>query len=217
MNDDLVDLDVLYAESRRRLGEVITAAGPGAGDRPVAACPGWTVRDVIAHLVGVIEDANAGRISGIPEVAQTAEQVARHRDDPVEDLLARWAELAPPFEAVIAQLQIAPAYFDVLSHEHDVRAALGAPGDREDRGVVFAGQRLCDVGDARVRIDVGEPGEPPPDGATYVLRASPFDVLRFRLGRRTADQVRAMRWSADPTPILPQLFVFGPAAVAVEE
>src|SRR5690348_14776900 len=47
-----VDCGALYEQARR---EVITLlAGRPAGDLlvPVAATPGWSVRDVVAHLVG---------------------------------------------------------------------------------------------------------------------------------------------------------------------
>ena len=48
------------------------------------------------------------------------------------------------------------------------------------------------------------------------LTTTPFEVVRFRLGRRTNPQVRSLGWSQDPTPILDQLFVFGPATETVE-
>ena len=128
--------------------------------------------------------------------------------------------MAPLFERVLTARRIVPAFLDALSHEHDVRAALGRPGGRDEHGVAFVARRLAEVDGVPVRIELADPSAPSParvlDG-TYVLRATPFEVLRFRLGRRSAEQVRATRWSADPAPILSALFVFGPAASALEE
>ncbi len=78
-----------YRSSRLRTEALLRDIDEAAWETPVPACPGWRVRDVLAHLVGVIEDAVAGRISGPPSPEQTAVEVDRHRaDDPVE-LLAQ--------------------------------------------------------------------------------------------------------------------------------
>jgi hypothetical protein len=44
-----------------------------------------------------------------------------------------------------------------------------------------------------------------------------FEALRWRTGRRSHDQILAMDWSADPTPILGELCLFGPAAADLIE
>lgn len=214
------DIGALYRSSRRRLSDMVIAAGAAGWQRPVPACPGWTVADVVGHLVGVIEDAAAGRIDGPPGPAQTALHVARHHGESVDDLVVRWARLAPPFEGAVSARSIVPAFLDVLSHEHDVRGALGVVGRREDTAVSFAAARLAVLDGVPVRIEVvAVPAAAPArhDGETWVLRTTAFEVLRFRLGRRTRDQVRALCWSADPDPVMDQLFVFGPAAAPFQD
>lgn len=190
---------------------------PGADvTTPVAACPGWTVRDVVAHLVGVIEDAVAGRFDGLPNEELTAAAVARHRSASIEALVAAWGDSAPVFEAVLTERQIWPAMLDVVSHEHDVRAALARPGARDDEAVRLGARRLATTAVLPVTIVVdedspGRGGEPGGPVERLTVRAAAFEVLRFRLGRRSVEQVRALSWSGDPTPILPELFIFGPA------
>ena len=50
-----------------------------------------------------------------------------------------------------------------------------------------------------------------PDPAVARLATTPFELLRIRLGRRSEAQVLALDWTGDPRPVLPGLFVFGPA------
>ncbi len=78
-----VDIGGHYGRSRERMCELLDGGSFDTGSIAVDACPGWTVHSVVAHLVGVIEDASAGRIQGIPGPSQTAEQIRRH-------LTTRW-------------------------------------------------------------------------------------------------------------------------------
>jgi hypothetical protein len=208
-----------YRSSRLRLESIVNGVGLEELRAPVAACPGWTVFDVVAHLVGVVEDAFAGRLDGPPSPLLTAAQVARHSGDTADELLERWRALAPAFEAAITTGVVVPAFLDVLSHEHDVRTALAIGGGRGDPDVTFAAGVLADGIDGPLRVELVDDtlaGPPPPTAHRWVLWATPFEVFRLRLGRRTRAQVRSMRWSADPVGLLDRLFVFGPATVAFE-
>jgi hypothetical protein len=180
------------------------------------------VRGVIGHLVGTVEDALAGRITGPPTEDLTAEQVARHATDTGPDLLARWAELAPPFEEVVTAGQIWPAVLDVLSHEHDIRLALDRPGGRDTPIVRTAGAALVEVLAAPWNlVVVGADGRvvrsAPAEGPTYRLRTTAFEVLRFRLGRRSPSEVRSLAWDPIPPPDLTPLFIFGPRTTPLRE
>ena len=193
---------------------------------PVPACPGWTVHDVIGHLVGIIEDAVAGRLSGVPDEALTDQQVGRHRDDDLVALLDQWDVMGPFFEPVLTQRQIVAAVMDVWTHEQDVRSALGQPGARQDPFVSFASDRLLASLQEGGAVPVcfasnapdNEPEDQPVDGC--VLRVSRFEFIRARLGRRTGAQVAALEWSLDAdalSPVLDRFFVFGPAVAPIVE
>lgn len=115
------------------------------------------------------------------------------------------------------------AVADVVTHEHDIRAALDQPGARDSDGVaiglgfvapLFVRDAVAPLA-VTVRIEAAGGvtyGEP---GADLVLRAEPFDVLRALTGRRTVEQIRAMDWSGDVERVLPA-FTFGPFRPAVE-
>lgn len=210
-----------YRRSRARFVGLLADAGADAWPMPVAACPGWRVHDVVGHLVGIVEDALAGRLTGPPTDTQTAAQVERHRDDRPERMLEVWDELAGQFEEVITGLELWPAAVDIVSHEHDVRTALGRPGARDDDLVLDMARRMVEglEVDGTITVDLGHEtvSSKPRPGPDYVLRASAFEVFRLRMGRRTRGQVAALDWSRDPGDVLDALFLFGPAETPLVE
>ena len=210
-----------YRDSRVRLTGLLGDAGDADWARPVPACPGWDVHDVVAHLVAIVEDALAGRLAGPPSPEQTAEQVARNRDRPGPDLLTRWTEQAPEFERAITELDIWPAAFDVGAHEHDIRGPLGRPGGRDCPLVRTAARMLVAWvgGDATIVADLeGDEVRSGGEGTVYRLRTTSFEVFRLRFGRRTREQVAALDWSpVPPAPVLDSLFLFGPTAQPIVE
>ena len=220
MTGDEPDLGELYENVHRRV--VALVAGLGAEELAVRvpACPAWTVRDLLGHLTGVTEDAVAGRLSGPPDEAATADQVAARRDVPLVTLLERWAEAVGPFAERVRTHRVWPAVIDAVSHEHDLRGALGQPGARDSAEVEAVVPPLLRFalpvptvirvgGDA---VHLGPAGAPP-----LILDTDPFEALRWRMGRRSLRQMAAMRWSADPSAVIDHLAVFGPAIEDVRE
>lgn len=224
-----LDLGAVYRDARQRLTDLVRARAADAGT-PVPACPGWSVRDVVAHLVAIAEDVVAGELAGIPSDDETALQVARRRDDPVESILEAWARAGPGFEALLSSQPVWPAAVDVLSHEQDVRGALADPGARDDPGIV-TGARLLVSGlrvPARLTVRLGDemiepkPLDPEADGsagdeAPLHLTTTHFEAFRFRMGRRSRRQLLAMDWRGDPAPIVDHLARFGPSAEDIDE
>lgn len=211
----MIDLGVEYGEARRRLTEVVRHVPDPAGT-DVACCPGWSVHDVIAHLVAVIEDVNGGKLAGPPDDAWTAEQISRRAGRPTGDLLDEWAELSPPFEQLLSGVPVWPALMDVVSHEHDVRAAVGDAGGRDLEVISACGVRLIKAfGDdpelSSLQVTVGDQDVLAGDERGAVrLRTTPWEAFRFRLGRRSRRQLQGMDWTGDPAPILGRLTIFGP-------
>jgi uncharacterized protein (TIGR03083 family) len=211
----------MYRDTRERLTALVAQLDDDGLATPVPACPGWSVRDVTAHLVAVGEDALAGRLTGPPSDEQTAEQVARFADRSPVDILDTWDALAPQWEAAIAQLEVWPAVLDVAAHEQDIRGALGRPGARDTQVISEGAGRLIgwlrppvgiciDVGDEQFRVG-------PDDGSELALSTDRFEAFRWRLGRRSRNQLAGLDWSGDPVPVLDHLVVFGPATTDVVE
>jgi uncharacterized protein (TIGR03083 family) len=215
------DISRLYRDSRERLTALVAGLDDAALATPVPACPGWTVQDTIAHLAAVVDDALAGRLTGPPDEEQTALQVARYAGRPMADILSEWTAGSPQFEEIIGAFNIPPAVIDVTSHEQDIRGALNLPGARDNEALlVMAGWLLerwrapvpvrVTVEDAEFRI--GPDGDP-----VLGLRTTRFEAFRWRMGRRSRDQLAALDWSGDPAPVLDHLVVFGPARTDIIE
>lgn len=138
-------------------GFVDIAATLQAGDwaRPTG-CPGWTVHDVVAHVVG-LEDVLTGGAEpdvtlpgGLPHVTNDVSRYTeRHvhvrrgcRPDELIDELGvvvgrRRAQLAGDLDAPAPSFlggqqplarSIGLRAFDIFSHEQDIRRAVGRPG-----------------------------------------------------------------------------------------
>jgi uncharacterized protein (TIGR03083 family) len=216
-----VDAGTLYRATRLRLTDLLSGISPSDWRTPVPACPGWNIKAVVAHLVANVEDALAGRLTGPPSEAHTAEQVARHADNPPGLLVDTWNDAAPLFEPTISRLSIWPAAIDALTHEQDVRGAIGRPGDRlDDAFHIVAHLLLADLKmPMRMTFDLGREqiSTAGSAGPAHEVITSAFEITRLRLGRRSRDQVLAMPWRP-PLPSVPdELFVFGPRATALIE
>ena len=192
----------------------------------VPCTPDWTVRDVLSHVSGITDDALAGRMEGAPGEAWTAAQIERNRSASVEELLERWTVQTPAFAEMIDEIGEGRPPFDCHTHEHDVRQAVGRPGNRDSIIVESMAAGLAVVDGCRVALDVVLAGRAirsgPADGPAAVTleRISPFELFRSRPGRRSREQMRAWAWVGDDADIEAVLDVwafFGPTATAIVE
>ena len=215
------DLAQLYRDTRERLTSLVAGLDGQALATPVPTCPGWQVQDVVAHLAAIVEDALAGRLTGPPSEEETAAQVDRFRGRPMAQTLAGWTELAPRFEEVVAAFKVWPAVIDVASHEQDIRGALGLPGARDTEVIrEMSGWLLARLRPpVRVRVTVEETQiQVGPDGEPVLgLTTTWYEAFRWRMGRRSRDQLAALDWSGDPARVLDHLVIFGPARADIVE
>ena len=203
MSADHIERDYLAAQ--RSFGALARELSADDWAAPVPCCPGWTVRDVLSHVAGIPDDVFAGRIDGVATDAWTAAQVERNRSLGVDELLSRWDEQAAAFAALMQSIGQDRPPIDCLAHEHDVRQALGRPGHR-DSGIIV--QAAADVlGELR-------------DQGVELRGATPFEVFRSKLGRRSRSQVDDYDWVGEPTAVAAALdswFAFGPATHPIVE
>ncbi|WP_148616528.1 maleylpyruvate isomerase N-terminal domain-containing protein [Nocardioides rubriscoriae] len=222
---DSEDVGVLYRSVRLRLSALLRQEDerdPRMWDEDVRACPGWSVHGVLAHLVGNLEDGRAGRLTGPPGPEATGAQLDRHRGDTGPELLDLWDLYGPVAEASFTQSPGRwPPFLDALSHEHDVRTALGLPGARDHRDVEVAARVL--VGPWSVSDASTAPGalilQFAQDGADAPgLEVDCFTWLRVRMGRRTPEEIRTLGWRGTPSAeLMSRLPVFGPTAHSLGE
>lgn len=135
-----------YGEVRAEAERIALAAG-ATGEEEVAACPGWTVADVVRHVTGLADDWLTGDLEVYASADWTAAQVARFAHLDLAGTLAAWAERAPDFQRLLDDIPGAthlPASIatvvgsvpvdtfpggvcvDLTQHVFDIAAALGA-------------------------------------------------------------------------------------------
>lgn len=190
--------------------------------RPAPCTPGWTVFDIASHAAGVTLDIVAGRVEGAATEPWTAAQVERWRDTPRAELFAQWDEHIVAAASAIEAIGETRPPIDCHTHEHDVRQALGRPGNRDSPIVQDALDRFVERGAIQAIeitfVDGAQltiPGAGEPVGVRGVSR---FEVFRSRLGRRSVDQFAAYDWRQPPRDELrADWFLFGPSPYDIEE
>ena len=215
------------AEAYRRVHDrILTLVSDEVADQTVPTCPGWTVKDVVAHLASFFAVYRSGDPSEVFSPGWGDRAVEDRRDLSLQQCIAEWdahlADAGDLFESPLGTVAVS----DALAHEQDIRTALNQPGFRDDasivpsveRGLAFVDQKAEAEGSPGLRIvtedidrKVGQ-GEP-----VATLRTTTFELFRAIHGRRTVDQVRAMEWSGDPGRWVSALPIFGPTERTVEE
>ena len=191
-----------YRASRLRMEQVAASLTDDDAQRIVQACPDWNVRDLFSHVTGIAADLAGGNPPQGDSQSWVDRQVAERRERSLSSVVDEWHDKAPRFEDMIAASPkgLWGLTYDTVVHEHDLRTAVGRPGDRDSEGVRLAarlGLRLVKMdlaksglGAFRAVIDGDETvvGDGEPD---LTLRTSAFECLRLLGSRRTLDEMRA--------------------------
>lgn len=206
---------VLYRQSQ---GRILSLVNNSNAEFPVHACPGWSVRDTVAHLLGTLTDLIAGKIEESASDDWSAGHIERTQGRSISDLAAEWhvrANTTPGIFERYGALLVA----DLITHEFDIKHAIGNTQGRDLQEVRTVAlfylnaldQAWREDGVAPLRVltgtsalDIG--GENP----NVSVEMDWWEIGRVISGRRSIGQVKALAWSGDPAPWLDHLFVFGP-------
>jgi hypothetical protein len=172
-----------YDELRARVTGLMQSISTEQAQTVVPHCPQWTVKDCLAHMIGVPEDVINGQMDGVTTDAWTDRQVQRHAQDSVDDLLTTWSTIAPTFASILPRIPqpvLSQFMFDQTNHEHDIRAALKLPGARETLAVDVAEGFLRNALSLSNDPSIAEMATHPPTG---------FEFLRSLSGRRSRNQI----------------------------
>jgi len=192
----MTDYAVGYRAVRARMIGLVGDATSDDLARPVAACPRWTVHDLVAHGVGIPEALAAGDFPTGDLQSWLDGLVAARRDVPVPELCDRWTALDDGLTPILAGGGLLLA--DLHAHEHDLRGALGRPGARDAAETpVVVGLALDNLvndleaaGLAPLAVDDGSQRWASGAGAPGVtLRVDAWEATRILMSRRTADEI----------------------------
>lgn len=188
---------------------------PGAAGVPVPACPDWTVRDLLAHLVEVCWWEHGRMTNG----AQAAPEGLTEKS--LAELLADWASIGDRIERLMAGGKPgsnAVLAMDVFAHELDVRYALeeSSPADHPSypgaldlvvRG--FAGA-VGAHGLPALQIETAGAQWVAGSGVPEVtVSGERHDLFRSLTGRRTLGQIGELTWTGPARQWAPA-FTWGP-------
>jgi len=225
-----------YRSTRDRMERLARGLDDTRAVTPVAACPGWSVSDVYAHVVAVAGDALAGTLTGVPTDEQTAAQVDARRHLSLGEICDEWHSDDDRLDELLSLLQsldAAPVLIDQWTHEQDVAAALGVVSGRDADFVRWAASKVgtqfvvgahrAGLAPIELRVADLDPMRSErnldADAPQVTLDVDGHELLRGALGRRSRAQIAAWAWAGvdDPTPYIDALLVFGVAEIDLVE
>ena len=177
---------VSYIALRARVIDLLRSTPESSGNIIVPCTPEWTVRQLAAHLVGVPEDILAGRMEGVASDAWTQAQVVLFGDLTLPELADLFEASASQIDAIlhnIPQPIISQFVMDAVTHEQDMRSAIGVPGGRDSKAV--------EVG-VGFFLNLIEVSDPPLFNELTSISVSQWDILRSLTGRRTVEQMNSL-------------------------
>lgn len=194
---------------------------PDTADLIVPACPEWTVRDLVAHI---LEGCRARYRQ--PADAQPPLPPLDELD--IAELLDEWKRMGPHVEEALAGaggFSDDVLVMDAFTHELDLRRVFEAPPPDDDHpayptalGLVLNGfsASVNAHGFPALRIETeGAQWTVGRGEAAAAVRAHHFDLYRSIAGRRTHRQIAELAWSASAETWLPA-FTWGPFDPPVE-
>jgi uncharacterized protein (TIGR03083 family) len=212
---DQSDETTEWVAAQARVIALIRHLDEAAAERRVPACPDWTVRDLLSHMVGLGVDVLAGDEPDDHNARWTQRQVEERRGRSVRDLVAEWESITEPMTVYFRERSTRPLG-DLVIHEQDLRGALGVSGGQDTPG-------LWTVRDRMVRRFAATASALPPialvgpgwswasgDGEPAVVVEAPdFELARALMARRSAAQLHAWTVRGDVAAYLPAFATLG--------
>lgn len=204
-------VQIAYRASREYFTQLIEAR-PDVADEIVPACPEWTVRDLLAH---VLEGTRFRYRPADRQALRPADELS------VAQLLDEWARMGPQVEESIAGkagFNYDVLVMDLFTHELDLRRVVDVPPPDDHPafptalGVVLGGFSASIHGHGLPALRIETEGAQWVAGwgtAAATVRAHHLDLYRSIAGRRTHRQIAQLSWSVPADKWLPA-FTWGP-------
>jgi uncharacterized protein (TIGR03083 family) len=213
---DVAEAPALYHETRTAFVALLRDLSDAQASTQVVSCPGWSVKDVMAHVSGLVAETLAGVPLPRGSDEATARQVNNRAEWSLDDVCDEWLENAASFAAYGEQdpAYVAALTADLVVHASDIAEVLGLSIDIDDVVVSKVAERYgeglqsraIDAAGVALGItftDGADLDAPENETADRIqLTVSAFDFLRSVTGRRSRAEVEALAWSSDPAHLL---------------
>ena len=179
-----------YQQLRERVIELLAITRDEDANKTVPACPKWTVQNLVCHIIGVPEDILEGRMKGVTTDPWTQAQVDRYKSDLIAQLREILINQKSKFDVVLPNIPSpvnSQFVMDAVTHEHDLREALGKPGAQDSLAVKVAYASLAS-------------NSMYPKELVDKLRASKateFQLMRAMTGRISVEQMNELNLPGD--------------------
>lgn len=197
-------------DSQRRMIQFIRAADEATGDVNVAATPAWSVRNLASHVVSVGKLVTTGASWGDDPQLVIDREVAARANLTLDQIADEWEGVLAAIEQVPLGAGASVLLVDSITHEYDMRAALGADyhsrtvGVREGLAALVSWvqqQNLVDEAIAfRTPTTVALFGEGP--AATVVEVSDDWELMRILGVRRSLAQLEELPRTGDFDPLV---------------
>ena len=206
-----------WTAAQQRVIELVSGLSEEQAHAAVPACPDWSIRELLSHMVGLGADVLDGDEPDDHNSVWTQGQVDKRADRDIAALIEEWQTLGAPLTAWMREHSAGPLG-DVAIHEQDLRGALRVAGaqdsaalaDLRDTFVEQFGAKIEDlppialIGDSWTWTSRGNA-----DDAETALQAGDFDLGRALLSRRSAAQLRGWTVRGDIGPYLDAFTALG--------
>jgi uncharacterized protein (TIGR03083 family) len=184
----LPDAEVVqaYLEFRDRIVSLIREIPETQASLSVPLCPNWEVSSLISHIVGIPEDILAGRMEGVGTDAWTQAQVDRHEGESLSRLADIFLSTAAEFDVVLPHIPSpvnSQLVMDAITHEHDLRHAVGRAGGQDSEAIEVALGFLLNT------VEEKAPGRAQEFSQLGISR---YELLRSLSGRRSIEQMNQL-------------------------
>lgn len=218
-DSELTDFSAAYAATRDELVEQLRTLTPEQAATMVPACPGWSAKDVVAHVAGLVADLLAGKRPPIGEPEMTARQVAERADLSLGEVCDEWQNNAAGIRELMTEIPMLGMGLtaDLTVHQGDIAEVVSAISPPPSAAVSVSCQRYVPLLQERVaeRSDIalnvtldGHMWEASAGATVVSLTGTRVDFVRALTGRRTRAEVeQTLTWSSDPIAILDDAFL----------
>lgn len=215
----------IYAAARDQFAAEMRSLSGHEAATMIPSCPGWSAKDVLAHVSGLVADLLAGVKPPLGTDEMTARQVSERAAMSHGEICDEWVQNGPGIDAffVDRELYALGLTADLAVHVHDLAEELDGisppPADATlagcERYVPLLQERVAQHLDVALEVALdGRVWAPTAGTQPLALAATPTEFLRSVTGRRTRLQVEALEWSGDATTVLDQAFTqYGPYRV----